>query len=175
MSSHYYLMASLPSLYYDAPVPMTYEQFLEVCREQVSPSTFEALSTLFSGNGEGKSGLVGQWEQYYTKLMNELTEQRCRRLGKSCPEYPEREVEIKEVIKAAMNSKNPLEAENLLIKSEFEFIDSRCSQHYFDDYALTGYALKLRILGRKAMFSTEEGSAEFSKLLDYIQSEIKSV
>ena len=53
-----------------------------------------------------------------------------------------------------MNNKNPLAAEEMLLSFEFERLDELVGIHYFDDYALIGYALKLKLLERKTSFKS---------------------
>ena len=46
------------------------------------------------------------------------------------------------------------------------------STHYFDDRALTGYALKLKLLERKSCFDQKKGKAELDRILDGLQKQI---
>ena len=73
-----------------------------------------------------------------------------------------------------MNNKNPLEAEKMLLSFQFEKLDELVSMHYFDDCALFGYALKLKLLERKTIFKQESGKKEFSRIADVLEKQIIS-
>ena len=63
-----------------------------------------------------------------------------------------------------MNAKDPLEGERLLLALEFDRLDELVGLHSFDDCALYGYALKLRLLERQRVFRHDEGKAAFDTL-----------
>ena len=75
-------------------------------------------------------------------------------------------------ISAAVGGKNPLEAEKALLGLEFKKLDELIGTHYFDDHALFGYALKLKLLERKTMFDQKRGKEEMDRILDGLQKKI---
>ena len=47
--------------------------------------------------------------------------------------------------------------------------------HYFDDCALVGYAMKLKLLERKTVFRQQEGKAELGRIVDGLQQQIMNM
>jgi len=173
MASYYYLMSSLPLLKADGEMPLTYGEFLSLCRGNVSAQRYEMLSSLSVDSDRGP--LVSDWAAFYGKLKAELTYQRSVRLGRSVSAPTERDEMTTRIVTAAINEKNPLTAEKLLLATEFEQLDSLVSLHYFDDAALIGYALKLKLLERKTAFHTQRGKSELDRIVDGIQQQIMNM
>ena len=173
MASYYYLMSSLPMLRADGEMPLTYQEFLSLCRGSVSAQRCEMLSSLTVDSGEGP--LVSDWAAFYGKLKAELTYQRNMRLGRSVSAPEERDDAAVRAVSAAMSEKDPLSAEKLLLAMEFEQLDALVSLHYFDEAALVGYALKLKLLERKTIFRFPEGKAELEGIVAGIQEQIMNM
>lgn len=173
MAAYYYLISSLPSLRSDGEMPFDYGTFLSMCRSAVSAKEYALLEGLTANTDEGP--LFKEWGRFYGVLAKEMAYQRKQKLGRACAVPSERDQDAVRVVGAALNAKNPLEAENMLLALEFEKLDSLVSMHYFDDYVLNGYALKLKLLERKASFKTESGKKEFKRLFDGIQQQILSI
>ena len=173
MASYYYLMSSLPMLRADGEMPLTYEEFLSRCRGSVSDQRYEMLSSLSVDSSGGP--LVSDWAAFYGKLKAELTYQRSVRLGRGIPAPTERDDAAVRAVSAAMNEKDPLAAEKLLLAMEFEQLDALVSLHYFDEAALVGYALKLKLLERKTIFRFSEGKAELESIVTGIQEQIMNM
>ena len=173
MASYEYLISSLPMLRAEGDLPISYETFLETCRSVLSQKRFQALETLTLTSSEGP--LVSEWARFYSILIEELNYQRNQRLGRPCEPPSDRDEAAQKVVTEALNAKNPLDAEQLLLALEFERLDSLTGTHYFDDYCLNGYALKLLLLKRRTVFDKEKGRAEFGRLFDHIQQQILNI
>lgn len=173
MASYYYLVSSLPSLRSDGAMPFDYATFLSMCRSAVSDSKYRQLEELTVASDKGP--LLKEWAAFYGVLSKEMTYQRSLKLGRPCEPPAERDSDAVKTVTAALNAKNPLEAENMLLALEFEKLDSLVSMHYFDDYVLNGYALKLRLLERQCAFNKEGGQKEFRRLFDGIQQQVFSI
>lgn len=172
MASYYYLIPSLPELSTNADIPISYEQFLDQCQGTVSKDTYELLEGLSLNSTKGP--LVDKWAEVYGKLTKELNYQRSTRLGK---DYiaPDKEDTIANIVNSALNAKNPLEAEKILLDFEFEYLDSLVGMHYFDDHVLFGYAIKLKLLERQNCFDHDKGQNEFKNLFDEVQERVYSL
>ena len=84
MASHYYyLISSLPELRSDGDMPLSYQEFLDLCESTVSRGTYKLLSELTLNSAEGP--LVKEWNQVYGAMTKELNYQRSMKLGKSYP------------------------------------------------------------------------------------------
>jgi hypothetical protein len=173
MASYYYLIASLPDLKSDGEMPITYQQFLDMCENTVSAKTYQALKDLDLSNEEGP--VVKEWSKSYGALTQELNYQRSQRLGKSYPTPQVKEFTTTQVVSNAIAAKNPLEGEKIMLEYQFQLLDSIVGLHMFDDYVLFGYAIKLKLLERQACFHRDKGEAEFRRLMDLVQQRVYSL
>lgn len=173
MASYYYLISSLPTLKSDGEMPFDYGTFLSMCKGTVSSSVYQRLENLHLYSAEGP--LVSEWGKIYNKLNKELCRQRLLNMGKSAPDSNDRDFETEKVVEATLKAKNPLEAEKILLAYQFECLDKLVSMHYFDDYVLYGYAIKLKLLERQCLFVQEKGKTEFKRLFDDIQLQILNI
>lgn len=170
MASYYYLIASLPLLLPDTPAPLGYDTFLEQCESVVSPSTYEALKTLSVGSCGDP--LLKEWSLFYDTLRAELSYQRSIARGRQGEVPGDRSLAA--AVQTALSAPNPLEAEQMLLRLEFERLDAMLGVHDFDESALFGYAVKLRLLERQQSFRFETGKEEFLSLLGGIEQKIYS-
>lgn len=95
--------------------------------------------------------------------------------GESCASPNEHDAAVTQAVTAAVNAKDPLEGERLLLALEFDRLDELVGLHSFDDCALYGYALKLRLLERQRIFRHDEGKAAFDTLLGQVRQQIFSL
>lgn len=171
--AYYYLISSLPMLKSDGDMPLSYNQFLEICRDALGDAKYEMLKDLTLASSDGP--LVSGWAQFYGALKEELSYQRNLRLGRKAVVPSYREDSVVNAVSAAMNHKNPLTAEQMLLSLEFEKLDELVGTHYFDDWALFGYALKLKLLERRGSFDFEKGKAELGRQVEKLEQEIESM
>ena len=164
MASYYYLISSLPELSANEEMPITYDEFIAMCEDNVSDKTLERLKNLTLDSTEGPL-----LKKFYTGLFRELNAQRSAALGKSYQAEYEKNPESTQIAQAAITAKNPLEAEKLLLVRQFEALDYYTGGHFFDDVCLFGYAIKLKLLERQSCFVKEKGEAEFKRLFDNVQ------
>lgn len=170
---YYYLISSLPMLKSDGELPFEYNEFLEKCRSAVSDVKYEILKNLTLSSKEGP--LVSRWAEFYCTLNQELIHQRNTRLGRPLSLSYQKDETAARIVTAVMNNKNPLEAEKMLLELEFEKLDELIGTHYFDDYALMGYAIKLKLLERKNIFEHELGKSELNRIVEGLEQQIISM
>ena len=173
MASYYYLISSLPDLRTDGDMPMTYDEFLDMCQSNVSESKYELLKNLTLSSEEGP--LLKEWSAFYKNLMGELNYQRSVSLGRPYLTSYDKDSVIAQVAGAAMAAKNPLEAEKILLECEFDNLESVVGLHTFDDRYLFGYAIKLKLLERQSCFVQSKGQKEFKRLFDQVQQRVYSL
>ena len=173
MASYYYLISSLPDLRTDGDMPMTYDEFLDMCQSNVSESKYELLKNLTLSSEEGP--LMKEWSVFYKNLMGELNYQRSVNLGRPYLTSYDKDSVIAQTAAAALAAKNPLEAEKILLESEFDNLDSLVGLHTFDDIYLFGYAIKLKLLERQSCFVQSKGQKEFKRLFDQVQQRVYSL
>lgn len=173
MSHFYYLVSSLPAIEAGSKSTLTYPQFLELCRNVVSPQVYETLENLSIESSKGP--LVSQWSAFDASLRQCLNELRRERLGQKGEKAPYCDQFIRDAAQAAFDARNPLEAEQILLKAQFDYLDSLVNGHFFDDYNLYGYAIKLRLIERQTVFTHSEGRKEFDRLFENLQKQILSI
>ena len=173
MASYYYLISSLPSLRTDAPMPMSYEAFLEQCRDSVNDDVYSVLSKMTLSSDKGP--LLSKWGKFYQQMMRELSKRRREKLGKPFSREVEADQATRDCIERVMSADNPLTAEKIMLDTQFAYLDSLVAMHYFDDYVLYGYAVKLKLLERRDVFEKDKGSAEFERLFSDVQQKIMSI
>ena len=162
MASYYYLISSLPMLRAGDAPPLDYAAFLDQCRGAVSDRVYRSLEELTVRSEDG--GFVSRWAVFYRVLQ-----------GESCAAPNERDAAVTQTVTAAVNAKDPLEGERLLLALEFDRLDELVGLHSFDDCALYGYALKLQLLERQRIFRHDEGKAAFDTLLGQVRQQIFSL
>lgn len=150
--------------------PVTYQRFLELCRTAVSKTRYSELESLTLRSDKGP--LVREWAKFYQAFSSELTFIRNEKRGLQFKGAYFHDTALSGAISAAISGKNPLEAENALIKLQFEKLDELVGAHCFDDHALMGYALKLRLLERKSIFVEKQGKDEFERILLELEKQI---
>ena len=173
MAAYYYLLSSLPMLQPDGEMPVTYEKFLQMCSESVKQPMYDLLRDLTVDSSRGK--LLSKWSRFYNALSEELAYQRCARLGRPVKAGENRDPDMIKTVNDVMNEKNPLNAENMLLTLEMEKLDELLINHWFDESALIGYALKLRLLERRNVFDRESGKKEFGRILGSIRKKTDSM
>ncbi len=173
MASYYYLISSLPSLRTDAPMPMTYEAFLAQSKASVNAEVYGTLEKLTLSSDKGP--LLRQWGTWYRAMQRELNRRRREKLGKPFDKTVEADRTTLGMIDRVMAAPDPLAAEKIMLDAQFEYLDSLVAMHYFDDYVLYGYAVKLKLLERRDVFEKEKGSAEFERLFDGVKQQIMSI
>ena len=163
MASYYYLISSLPMLRASGKPPLTYAEFLAACESTVSESRYAALAGLTLSLDKGP--LLSEWAKFHSALRSALADYRNARLGKRAP-GGDKDAAMTKAVSDAVSGKDPLAAEEALLALEFDKLDELTGTHCFDEHALTGYALKLKLLERKNVFDREKGKAELGRILD---------
>ena len=173
MASYYYLISSLPDLTSDGKIPLSFDEFIAACSGCVSDEKLEALKN--PDKASCSVAVSKKWAKFYGDLTAELNLQRSTRLGKSYSSDYDKDSLTAGVVASALNAKNPLEAEKILLDYEFENLDNMVGLHTFDDEYLFGYAIKLKLLQRLSCFTQKKGQEEFGRLLSGVQKSVCSL
>jgi len=148
--------------------------FLEQCRSQVSDRDYQTIESALTDRPSSHPFLK-KWQQFASMVKKELNDQRSKKLGLSEPKYRndgEKAFRISEAVRQALSNENALDAELSLLEIKWDYLEESAALHYFDVEALLSYAVKLKLLQRKSLFTKEEGNAEFKRLFSNLQSEI---
>jgi len=169
LTQYYYLVASLPMLFFaDAP-PLSSQTWLDLCREQVAEDDHALLARISFDALHIQSGDHAVWQAYAsweTALRNELALQRAQRLGLA-PEPFLRDApffaNLSTMAKEAMGAGTPMAVETALDRRRWSYLEELETGTQFDLGRLVVYRLKLLLLERKNQFRPERGLESFMK------------
>ena len=174
MPSRYYFLSSLPMLRFQDHAPLTWEKFLDEAHGNVSEADFRMLCALADGSDCG-NGFIKAWNIMNRNLDDAVNTRRRSSLGlDDVTGTVFRKLDIEKVCEAACSAKNPLEAEMVLMKFRYDWLEREKGLEPFSEKALISYALQLRILLRKDLFTVESGNSEYNRLFDIIQKQINT-
>ena len=172
MPSRYYFLASIPMLRFQDHAPITWEKFLSEARGNISEADYRLLCALDGGSDCGNAFLKA-WNSMNASLDSAINDQRKALLGRDDTSgIMFRDLDMEQACNAAMSAKNPLEAELFLMRFRYDWLEGEKGFDPFSEKALLCYALQLRILLRKDLFTVESGNREYSAVFDKLQKEI---
>jgi hypothetical protein len=171
----YYLLASLPSpIFAQAPV-MGFAEYRQICADLADPETAAAVSAcvlLPPSPDSPEFALADPFlRNFWTReriVRNELVRMRAQKLGQKAEGFlrgldsAPAAGEAVQVALSAFQAADPFEAETLLAKSSFDWVDQASSCNHYDRVALIAYGLKILIIERFARFEATQGKARYS-------------
>lgn len=170
MSFYYYAGAALPMLFFGESLPISREDFLGLCREQLSKKDFLQLqaATIDSyDTAQADCPVIRQWRKWEVSLRNELAKLRAQEKNKDPEPYL---IESEEVLghfdlaKEAVSNTSPYEAETTLYEARWNYLEDLGTNRFFTLESLIIYYLKLQILEKLALFDREKGSENFEEI-----------
>jgi hypothetical protein len=169
LTQYYYLVASLPLLYYDTPPPFDSLVFLEACRNQLSEVDYALLARISFHSLTSTPQDDPVWKQYAaweTALRNELVILRASRLGippapylHSAPYFSN----LSTLAKEALGAETPKSVDGFLTRKRWKYLDDLQTGTNFSLGFLIAYRLKLLLLERKFGFKTDQGQENFTQ------------
>jgi hypothetical protein len=162
---YYYLITALPVLKFDSDLPINMDEFIELCRQELTEKDFIKFSTA-SG-----CQLSSEFEAWDIALKNELVKLRASRLGFDADESLKQGgiyAGLAELAREIFNQENPLEAELLLDRMRWNKISELEALEYFSMEKLAAYLLKLKLLKRKALFTKENGNENYKQIYETV-------
>jgi hypothetical protein len=167
-------------LSYNAPVPITSQAFIDLCKTKLSssgislldlctldPDTRRAEGSAYAESAPASSSaFIDAWRAWERTLRLNLARYRSQKLKREggTAEPPAHPADAAAAAKAAVAIESPLEAELFLDQARWNAIEAMQGLSYFGENAVYAYLLKLRLLERKALFKAEEGFAEYKML-----------
>ncbi len=183
--NHYYFAASLPMINFDSALPMGVDDFIEDCYRLLPHEDAEFIQRLLARKimdyaflrqlvTESK-GQIGYRNKAFQKgvafnraFRNELAWFRAERAGKDPNDFIRGErnpdPRIQEVIRTADKEENLLEAEMMLDRFRWAFLDELEQGHYYDIEFITIYGIKLMILERYHTLDSPRGEEIFKEI-----------
>lgn len=171
-SSYYYFVASLPLLFFDGKMPLTIEAFREDCRRLLTEKDYALMEQLWApdetlpvpvpvpGTGTGNR-VLDAWLHFDRGFRNELAWHRADHLNKDPFKYLRGARTLVssgvEDIQRALKMDDLREAEKILSKARWQFLDELGMGHYYDFESVFIYYLKLEILKRHQEYGSPEG------------------
>ena len=170
--AEYYLMSQLPSL--DSlseatPMPISEEQFLELCSRFLNKKAQVELSNLSlapSRDGEvSTSALIRAWNEGERNLRLALAKIRAEKMKKQLELGEFRlSTELIKIANVAVEMENPMEAESFLNRYRLDFLESLRPMDCFAEDSVFYYGLKLKLILRMRKFNTEHGETAYKKI-----------
>jgi hypothetical protein len=181
VSSYYYLMAQLPGIIPNAPLPITYERFTETASRFLSAHDSRILEDLSleppripANTG---STVVDGWYAFERAIRLSLERLRAARLERviapcqTDDDSVNREFGSLQIARNAAAMENPLEAERYLDRCRRERIEFLSNGHFFDADAVFAYGLMLLLHERGDRFTAETGRASYVTIYKQILGE----
>ena len=176
MTQYYYLVASLPMLFFDGGPPFSSAAWLEMCREQVTARDHALLSRIsftVLGRDGADPDVWCEFAAWETALRNELARQRAQRLGVSAEPFLRPApfcAGLPAMVKEALAAGTPKAIEIALDRRRWARLDELEAGTRFDLGRLVVYRLKLLLLERKDRWRGQPGREafvqEYSRVLD---------
>lgn len=174
--AEYYLISQLPSLdgiSENASVPISEEQFTELCNRFINKKSQDVLNnlTISPPRNAVSSGvaLIDAWNDSERKLRLALGVIRADRMGKFFDIHntiiPS---EYIKVAQSAIEFENPLEAEIYLNRFRLQILESlRPMDNFSDDYIFY-YGLRLKLILRMKKFDMVSGEKAYRRIYNSI-------
>jgi hypothetical protein len=162
MDRHYYLVAQLPTLFFDRPPAITPEGFLSEAHKWLSAREYAVLSRVDVAQTRITAGdppALRRFGKFELHLRRELA--RWRQTSGT-----DREHRPAGIPPAALREGTPLEVEIRLLRWRWDWVDAEERGHDFDLELLVCYYLKLQILRRRRGFDPQVGLSAFQTLCE---------
>ena len=174
MAQYYYLVASLPLLFYDSERIPSRNEFLDTCRQHISPRHYSLLDSASTTDLQVTvpgCKTLDLWRHWEIALRNELVRLRAKNRSREAQPYLVDSPVLlapQAIAREAFAQESPLQAEDTLNRARWRYLDELEVGHYFDIDKILVYALRLQILARKALFEAEKGREMFEKVYSEI-------
>jgi len=174
LTLYYYLVASLPLLSLEAERFCSHDEFLEACRQNLSPRDYRVVAAAGgweAGSGEPSCRALQMWRGWEISLRRELASLRAKRAGREeaggGPDSPG-VIAAQSAARAAFGQASPLEAEEMLDRARWAYLEELEVGHHFDGDVLVIYHVRLQILRRRALREPVAGERQFSESYEAI-------
>ncbi|MCK5153128.1 MAG: hypothetical protein KAQ93_02115, partial [Spirochaetales bacterium] len=161
MDQYYYAVSSLPFLDFDNHPLIKVDEFMSICKSTLIEKDFEIISSVSLtelDKMDTGTAVVKKWLSWEGTLRNEIVKLRAASLNVESGSYLyeiETNSEAPAAARNAYKMNSPLMAEEALDKARWYLLDELEHGHHFDLEKLIVYSLRLQILERKSMFTTE--------------------
>jgi Protein of unknown function (DUF2764) len=178
LDQYYYAVSSLPFLGFDNTPSIKLDEFIAICKSTLVEKDFDVINSISLNNlREMDPGIsvLKKWISWEGTLRNEIAKLRTDSLGFDSGEYLfeiESNSETPGIAGNVFKLDSPILAEEMMDKARWYFLDELEQGHHFDLEKLIIYSLRLQILERKSMFTTENGNVNFQEIYENIKEAI---
>lgn len=157
-------------LAYDTEKFMSEEEFLDCCESTVSPQDYRLLKSVSlvpSSLEETINPVLDKWNSWERSLRNDLVKMRASRKGVDGDKYVASgtiETGLQNIARDAFSAATPLEAEIILDRARWDYLENLEAGHYFDLGKLIIYFLQLQLMKRKSLIVKEKGKSKFEEI-----------
>jgi len=105
-------------------------------------------------------------------MRNELVKRRAPKLGLNAEDYMrgnEYDSACARIAEDVFQVESPFTAEEILDRARWRFLEELEIGHYFDIEKLVIYSLKLQILARRSLFSSEKGQEKLASAIRQVE------
>lgn len=169
--SYHYLVASLPMLVLDEPVPFSPEEFLNACEHLLAEKDTRDAQLILSGHPEQCSNrLVKEYVYRDTQLRSTVARIRAgRSKTESEPflrEFQGYDVNLETMVHNAMSLDNPIERERALDLLRWWILDNLLFFGPFGSFAILGFIIKLKIAYRWSKLDADRGKERLQTIIE---------
>ena len=163
MPQFYFTVSSLPLLLLDADLTLTPESFVELCKDQLPPSSFSEFEDAIKLEGITQNKTAAMLRLWTQSLKYELARLRAQKLGwefdvqYEVPYFQATETTARE----SFNEESPLLAEEILNRARWNYLEELEIGHYFDLEKLIIYYFKLVLLIGKSLLTKPNGQDQY--------------
>jgi hypothetical protein len=178
LGQYYYAVTSLPQLFFESDNYPPMDEFLNLCRENLTGRDQRAIEDAYVmlaeddlRRGTEAEVLFKEWIDWNLSLRVELASLRAQTLRWDSEELQdiERIIGTEEAAREIYTQDTPLAAEDLLERYRWAKLDALEVGHYFDLKKLIVYMIRLSILTRRAQFARDVGEENFSRMYETIR------
>jgi hypothetical protein len=160
--SHYYLVASLPSLTLGDSLPIAEDEILDRCSRFLAAAEMDELRRILAGRyDECVTPFALKWLRAETQLRNAAARARAALRGVESAPYVKPnagfDVALEKTVADAFSKSNPLEKEMELDRFRWRLLDDLVFAEAFEFSAVLAYALRLRMAARWARLTEDAG------------------
>ena len=172
---YYYTVASLPSLSFHEPSPLSPEDALALCKAELTVADNALLKSITLSPHAHKEMYLSvkrKWFAFEKALRNELVRLRATKLGVDADLYIRGDDGDRSYAKLAQDifaTESPHIAEEMIDHARWKFLDELETDYYFTIEKLVIYFLKLRILERRSFFNTEAGRKNLDDIINQVE------
>nr|WP_321450524.1 DUF2764 family protein [uncultured Carboxylicivirga sp.] len=160
MSNLVYLMCSLPSLSFGQVPPITMEEFTQDVKSQLSAKHFKKLEPVDIYHTAGSEGIAGLKSigTMMEEMQTDISEIRSAKAQKRVPS-------LQHLPQSVIHA-NPLEREKLIMRWQWEELDTIQAGESFSFTEVMVYKLRLQILNRLNSFDKERGAQVLASVVN---------